>query len=184
MWQNATKKIIIDSDILLEKESHWLYTYQWGWSSKQSNTWWIMITDSYVWKAYQRILSVSPFLCRKNAWEWIETWKQLWFSYVPIEPILSFRYKEQKITVVSKLLQMSLDELSDQYSTVYQYYEEYIEKEKANIVTWLKMLWIDHDDIADRNFCVQFSYTQEWKIDISIAPRIYLIDWDKAKFIS
>jgi hypothetical protein len=172
---------LVEILILFNEETHDLYNY----TAQKAKSWSVIITDRLLWKAYQRIVWLSAFLCWKIAWESSIIRKKLWFTYVPIEPILSFDYKQNsKVKVISKILHMSIAEMENKYKNLYLFYKEHIEQEKEKISSWLKKLWIDHNDIQDCNLCVQFSYTQEWKIDASIPPRIYVIDWDRAEFIS
>lgn len=77
---------------------------------------------------------------------------------------------------------MSIAEMEYKYKNLYLFYKEHIEQEKEKISSWLKKLWIDHNDIQDCNLCIQFQYLLDWEIDCTIPPRVYLIDWDKAKF--
>lgn len=181
------KKELKFLDLSMSKWSHALYNYKDSKSnSKESNTWWIILTDKYVWKAYQRIILNRAFVCWKEAWEAHTFWNEEWFDYVPIEPIISFKFEWEpsnwKTKVVSKLLHFSVDELQKWNSYEYRRWYSWIEEEKEKILSWLKRLGISHWDIHDGNFCVQFFYTQDWRIDIEKCPRVYLIDWDRASF--
>lgn len=165
-------------------ENHDLYKYKWFSSSKKSSDDALILVDKYEGSAYQRIMNLKGFLVWKKALESFNIREREWREYVPIEPILSFRLQiDGKIKVVSKIMHCSLTNfIKMEQDSGLRLYTGQLRAQKKKIVEALLKMWIVHNDAFDRNFCIQFFYTENGDIDITQCPRLYLIDRDRAEY--
>ena len=119
------------------------------------------------------------FLAWQKAYESYAHWNKAGFDYIPIEPIHSFKYSENKqlVDVTSGVLDLNLDEW---YQFSGDTFKEYLDEQKDKIVTTLKELGITHGHVNNANFCLRFYRNKDGIVDLNRIPRIYLIDFDRA----
>lgn len=124
-------------------------------------------------------ISAISFKAWKEIYEDFDSWKKAQFDYVPIEPILSYQpnSKEKSVDVMSGVLDCSV---GGWFAMTFEYKEE-IEKQMNAITKILAKKNIYHGHVHTDNFCLRFFRTADNKIDFSRPPRVYMIDFDRAK---
>ena len=125
-----------------------------------------------------REMTLANFLHWKKAYEAKDTWTELGFTHIPIEPIVRLRESENlkphRIDVFSGVIGPTLNQWLRQYPHEHL---EHLASQHHRIMRGLAKLGIDHGHPHASNFCVRM-HTDE--PDPSIPPDLYLIDFDKA----
>ena len=137
----------------------------------------ILIGGPLMGKTIIRNMTPRTFLSWKKLFEDYELWKRNKFDYVPIEPIQSYRLnKEGMVEVYSGVLDLNLEQWFSKTSK----FKTEIENQEEKIKEALKEVGIVHGHAHIRNFCLRFFRDKNGNPDLNIAPRVYLIDFDKA----
>lgn len=130
-------------------------------------------------KVIIRHFDMRHFLEWKKLYDDFDFWKESGFEYVPIEPIVSFsKRKNGLIDVYSGVLDMSLE----QWKQTSSEWKDALKKTKDGILSALQSIGFDHGHAHDRNFCLRFFRNEDGGIDYGKKPRLYLIDFEMAKF--
>lgn len=131
-------------------------------------------------KTITRRIDPQAFLAWQTAFEQHEHWKKHGFNYIPIEPIQSFRLtKQDQVDVHCTPLDLNYEswiKLSSDFVAELQ-------KDRERIIEGLLDLNIEHGHTHLENFVLRFFRKPDGTVDFSKKPRIYLIDFDMARFV-
>jgi hypothetical protein len=132
-------------------------------------------------KIIMRTLPYSCFIVWQKAFEWYKIWLEAWFDYVPIEPIMDYSQCKENldIDVYAQVLDNSLNQRWERCVLLYY---NYLCAQKESICKTLRKMWITHGHLHDGNFCIRFVRKEDWSIDYTKIPRLYLIDRDRAEY--
>lgn len=129
------------------------------------------------------IKKINPkaFLAWQKLYENWQMWQEQGFDYVPIEPIISFRFNNNTklVDVSSGVLDLDLSS----WNNIYGKFRHELHQDKLKIFRILEKTNINHGHEHDKNFCLRLFRDTNGNIDFDKKPRIYLIDFDQAKFI-
>lgn len=129
-------------------------------------------------KAIVRQVALESFLAWKRAYDNADFWRRKW-TYVPIEPILSFRVrKDGFVDVISVVLDGSWGILRESEKLSHK---EYLGSKINKLRFDLGTLGIIHGHAHFGNFCLRFFRNGDGSIDLSQDPRVYCIDFDRAR---
>lgn len=125
-----------------------------------------------------RHMRSSAFVSWKKAFEAREVWLERGFDYVPVEPIQSFLVrKEHTIDAFAAVLDIDLKHwlvLSGGR------FKDELQEERQRIIEQLQEMGIRHGDVHEGNFFLQFSRTEDGRMNTSAKPNVYVGDFDKA----
>lgn len=125
-----------------------------------------------------RHMELKPFMVWQKLYEDYELWKDAGFDYVPIEPIQSFKTKENGLVdAYSGVLDLSLRTWEDMSGD----FASELEKDREKIRKVLRDNAMVHGHPHDNNFCLRFFRNENGDVDFNKKPRIYLIDFDMAE---
>jgi len=115
----------------------------------------------------------------KQAYEAVDVWMKLGFSYVPVEPIVSVRASKQAelVDVFTRVIKGPSVATWEQRTLLYV---QEIHKQMDKIKEGLEQLGIRHGHTYTGNFLVMFERNAEGEPDLTKPPRVYLIDFDEA----
>jgi hypothetical protein len=137
----------------------------------------------------KREIPPESFLSWQKIYEDYQLWRDNGFDYVPIEPIISYRFNKanQTVDVISGVLDINLYDWRQISPTLFT--PKLLERRKQ-IINILEKAGISHSEDKfnghdhQRNFCLRFFRNQNGQPDFTKEPRIYLIDFDQARFIT
>jgi hypothetical protein len=151
-----------------------------GWAELTINN------NALMWKTIVRHFPPEQFLAWKKLYEDHALWKEHWFDYVPIEPIQAFYQRESwLIDVYAGVLDCNLNTRVNEYLNWIRVRELYNDREKIqDIFNKIRFSHGHNSGNPWMNNCVlRFRRTEEGGVDFTKKPRIYVIDFDQAKFI-
>ncbi len=132
-------------------------------------------------KMIVRRINPEAFLAWQRLFENHALWKNTGFNYVPIEPILSYRLREDGLVDVSAgVLDLNLR----LWLKMGGDFEKALKQKSSSIQSILKQQGIDHHHPHWENFVLRFFRDRKGHVDFKREPRIYLIDFDLATFSS
>jgi hypothetical protein len=124
-----------------------------------------------------RNLSPSHFQAWKDLYEDYNFWKEQGFEYVPVEPIVSFHIqKDSSVAVAAGVLDLNLS----QWMHMTDLFGKELLAQQKKILSALQRKGFDHGHPHDDNFCLRFLRDTQGDPDITVPPRMYLIDFDQA----
>lgn len=125
------------------------------------------------------------FLGWRKAFEASDTWQNLGFSYVPVEPIIRTSSGKQagKMNVYARVLKGITVEKWFENSNIL--FEKEIRTRQANIREGLLMIGAEFAQVNrghdhDNNYIVVPERDENGKRRLDVPPRVYLIDFDQA----
>lgn len=125
-----------------------------------------------------RRLDLRNFLAWKRLYDDYESWRDNGFAYVPVEPIVSFSIRENGIVdAYTGVLDMSLEE----WEGISGDFVPDLETDARLISDIVSGLGIVHGHMEKKNFCLRFHRSADGRVDTSVKPRLYLIDFDQAR---
>ncbi len=127
-------------------------------------------------KIILRKISLGAFSAWKNVYEDAAFWKGIGFSYVPIEPIVSYTFDGHHVCVASGVLDMNLWS----WMSTTSLFRKDLEHMLGRIEAGLSFKGISHGHTHLQNFCLRFFRKEDGEIDVTRCPRLYLIDFDQA----
>ncbi len=129
-------------------------------------------------KVIIRHILPEHFMVWQKVYENEALWKAEGFDYIPVEPIVSFKYNQKKgtVDVCSGVLDLNVKE----WSVISGGFKKEIAAQCSKIFRVIKKNGVDHNHVHERNFCLKFARNEHGEVDFNIVPRVYLIDFDRA----
>ena len=139
----------------------------------------VLLGSNLTGKVIIRIINEEAFFAWRRAFEAKKTWKEIGFDYIPVEPILTKHGKLRAYKTKDGMYRVSTKIVGESFATFLENpknskFREIVEHQKYKIYYGLKKLNIEHGHLHYGNFCVEFHGEQ---------PRVYVIDFDRAKII-
>jgi len=130
-------------------------------------------------KAIVRHIEPESFLVWQRLYEDYNLWKDNDFDYIPIEPIISFRLdKDGNVATFSGVLDIDLYK----WTSMTTRFQKELLAQRDKILEVLDVININHGHPHNANFCLRFWRDSNGKPILTKMPRIYLIDFDQAKY--
>ncbi len=131
-------------------------------------------------KTIIRYMTPRTFLAWKDLFDEYAVWQKKGFTYVPIEPIQSYKLNEEGwVEVSTGVLDLNVSQWLSKTDKFKIEIENQIKKIKDVV---LRDKGIIHGHTHIRNFCLRFFRDKNGNPDLNKIPRVYLIDFDKAIF--
>ena len=128
-------------------------------------------------KTIIRHIPAQHFLAWKELYEDYAFWQDRGFTYVPIEPIISYDLgKDGTVAVFAGVLDLSLATWKDMAGP----FQGELEIQKNRILSALDEKGFEHGHNHDNNFCLRLVRNAQGQPRFDVLPRLYLIDFDQA----
>ena len=116
-----------------------------------------------------------------RAFESPKFWKEEGFDYVPVEPVLRARL-DPKISVDVAVFTRVLGPSVAEWQGETNLFSSHINKEMDRILKALEKFGVEHGHANRGNFCLVFHRSEDGKANFTRPPRVYMIDFDQARF--
>lgn len=141
----------------------------------------VLFGKSLINKAILRIISDTAFASWMKAYAASEEWKKAGFSYVPIEPIIRAKADRdgKHVRVYTGVLGVNLKTYTSMAHN--RKYHQHVMDQRQRIKDVLHTMNIWHGHAHPENFCVLHERKPNGDIDWDSPPRVYCIDFDRAR---